>query len=98
MNYFPELTDLLGAAAVSIDPRKLQEHSGDKWVASHSPDVDGEPETTKQVPLLLQFAQQKRIAVTPRGAGYGYVAGGVTEPGGISLSLTRMNELQEDEV
>src|SRR5258708_25233918 len=98
MNYFPELTDLLGAAAVSIDPRKLQEHSGDKWFASHSPDVVVEPETTKQVSLLLEFAQQKRIAVTPRGAGYGYVGGCVPERGGISLSLIRMNQIKESAV
>ena len=65
MDYFRELTDLLGASAVSIDPRKLQEHSGDKWFASHSPDVVVEPETAKQVSLLLEFARRKQIAVTP---------------------------------
>src|SRR5882724_7687482 len=95
MDYFRELTDLLGASAVSIDPRKLQEHSGDKWFASHSPDVVVEPETTKQVSLLLEFARRKQIAVTPRGAGYGYVGGCVPEHGGISLSLMRMNQIKE---
>src|ERR1700737_2167687 len=95
MDYFRELTDLLGASAVSIDPRKLQEHSGDKWFASHSPDVVVEPETTKQVSLLLEFASRKQIAVTPRGAGYGYVGGCVPEHGGISLSLMRMNQIKE---
>jgi glycolate oxidase len=95
MDYFRELTDLLGASAVSIDPGKLQEHSGDKWFASHSPDVVVEPETTKQVAILLEFAQRKQIAVTPRGAGYGYVGGCVPERGGISLSLIRMNQIKE---
>src|SRR6202022_916188 len=95
MDYFRELTDLLGASVVSIDPRKLQEHSGDKWFASHSPDVVVEPETTKQVSLLLEFASRKQIAVTPRGAGYGYVGGCVPEHGGISLSLMRMNQIKE---
>jgi len=95
MDYFRELTDLLGASTVSIDPRKLQEHSGDKWFASHSPDVVVEPETTKQVSLLLDFARRKQIAVTPRGAGYGYVGGCVPEQGGISLSLMRMNRIKE---
>jgi glycolate oxidase len=95
MDYFRELADLLGASAVSIDPRKLQEHSGDKWFASHSPDVVVEPETTKQVSLLLEFASRKQIAVTPRGAGYGYVGGCVPEHGGISLSLMRMNQIKE---
>jgi len=95
MDYFRELTDLLGASAVSIDPLKLREHSGDKWFASHSPDVVVEPETTKQVSLLLEFAWRKQVPVTPRGAGYGYVGGCVPEHGGISLSLIRMNQIKE---
>jgi glycolate oxidase len=95
MDYFRELTDLLGASTVSIEPRKLQEHSGDKWFASHLPDVVVEPETTQQVALLLEFAKQRQIAVTPRGAGYGYVGGCVPERGGISLSLMRMNQIKE---
>lgn len=95
MDYFRELTDLLGVSAVSIDPRKLEEHSGDKWFASHLPDAVVEPETVKQVALLLEFAQRRQIAVTPRGAGYGYVGGCVPEHGGISLSLIRMNQIKE---
>src|SRR5438132_2574966 len=95
MDYLRELTDLLGASAVSIDPLKLREHSGDKWFASHSPDVVVEPETTKQVSLLLEFAWRKQVPVTPRGAGYGYVGGCVPEHGGISLSLIRMNQIKE---
>ena len=95
MDYFRELTDLLGASAVSIDPGKLQAYSGDKWFASHLPDVVIEPETTKQVALLLEFARRRQIAVTPRGAGYGYVGGCVPEHGGISLSLMRMNQIKE---
>jgi glycolate oxidase len=54
-----------------------------------------EPETTRQVSLLLEFAWRKQIAVTPRGAGYGYVGGCVPERGGISLSLIRMNQIKE---
>jgi glycolate oxidase len=95
MDYFRELTDLLGASLVSVDSRKLQEHSGDKWFASHLPDVVVEPETTQQVSLLLEFAHRKQITVTPRGAGYGYVGGCVPERGGISLSLLRMNQIKE---
>jgi glycolate oxidase len=95
MDYFRELTDLLGASVVSVDSRKLQEHSGDKWFASHLPDVVVEPETTRQVSLLLEFAYRRQIAVTPRGAGYGYVGGCVPERGGISLSLLRMNQIKE---
>jgi glycolate oxidase len=95
MDYLRELTNLLGVSVVSDDPRKLLEHSGDKWFASHLPEAVVEAETTKQVSLLLQFAQERQIAVTPRGAGYGYVGGCVPERGGISLSLIRMNRIKE---
>src|ERR1700732_3544213 len=70
MDYFRELTDLLGASVVSIDPQKLQEQSGDKWFASHLPDVVAEPQRSEQVAVLLEFANRKQIPVTPRGSGY----------------------------
>jgi glycolate oxidase len=95
MDYLSELIDLLGASVVSTEPVKLREHSGDKWFASHLPEVVVEPEMTEQVARLLQFAQKRRIPVTPRGSGYGYVGGCVPEQGGISLSLLRMNQIKE---
>ncbi len=44
---------------------------------------------------LLQFASAHKIAVTARGAGYGYVGGCVPVRGGIALSLARMNRIKE---
>ena len=46
-------------------------------------------------PRLLRFANQHRIPVTPRGAGFGYVGGCVPAHGGIALSLMRMNRIKE---
>jgi glycolate oxidase len=95
MEYLGELIELLGASVVSTDQWKLEAHSGDKWFASHLPEVVVEPETTEQVSLLLKFAGERRIPVTPRGSGYGYVGGCVPEHGGVSLSLLRMNQIKE---
>jgi glycolate oxidase len=95
LNLAEELRDLLGAEAVSDDAAALQAHSGDKWSATHSPDVVVLARSTEQVSKLLRFAAQEKIPVTARGAGYGYVGGCVPVRGGISLSLARMNRIKE---
>ena len=95
MDLYLELVSLLGSDITSQDPVKLEENSGDKWFASHLPDVVVAPTCTEQVSRLLQFANQRKIPVTPRGAGYGYVGGCVPVMGGIALSLARMNRIKE---
>ena len=95
MDLYLELVSLLGSDVTSQDPVKLEENSGDKWFASHLPDVVVAPTRTEQVSRLLQFANQRKIPVTPRGAGYGYVGGCVPVMGGIALSLARMNRIKE---
>ena len=43
----------------------------------------------------LKFANERKIPVTARGAGYGYVGGCVPVRAGIALSLARMNRIKE---
>src|ERR1700730_4069212 len=95
MDVYAELVALLGSEIVSRQPEALRENSGDKWFASHLPDVVVRPTTAAQVSQLLRFANEHKIPVTPRGAGYGYVGGCVPEHGGISLSLFGMNRIKE---
>jgi glycolate oxidase len=95
MDLYAELSALLGDGIVSRQPEILRENSGDKWFASHLPDVVVRPTTNKQVSQLLRFANDHKIPVTPRGAGYGYVGGCVPERGGIALSMAGMNRIKE---
>ena len=90
-----DLRALLGEEAVSDDAAELLAHSGDKWFANHLPSVVVFATSTEQVSRLLRFASEKKIPVTARGAGYGYVGGCVPVRGGISLSLARMNRIKE---
>lgn len=90
-----ELIELLGDAAVSDDAAELVAHGGDKWVANHPPEVVVFATSTEQVSKLLRFASEKKIPLTARGAGYGYVGGCVPVRGGIALSLARMNRIKE---
>src|SRR5207245_7494356 len=53
------------------------------------------PRSAESVSVVLRFANQHRIPVTPRGAGYGYVGGCVPVQGGIVVSLERMNRIRE---
>src|ERR1700730_17330931 len=95
MDLYLELCALLGAGFVSRDRSRLEENSRDKWFASHLPDVVVTPTCTEQVSRLLRFANERRIPVTARGAGYGYVGGCVPVNGGIALSLAGMNRIKE---
>jgi glycolate oxidase subunit GlcD len=92
------LTQLQGElpkGELRLEPEIRQEHSGDKWFASHLPDAVALPRSTASVSRILAFASNHGIPVTPRGAGYGYVGGCVPVQGGIALSLAKMNRIKE---
>lgn len=87
------LATLVGADKVTDTAEILIAHSGDKWSASHPPDVVVFAESTADVSAVLKFANENRIPVTTRGAGFGYVGGAVPVQGGIVLSTARMNKI-----
>jgi len=89
------LQKLLGAEAVASDAETLAAHSGDKWFAAEEPEVVVFARSTIDVSKLLKFASEKKIPVTARGAGFGYVGGCVPVRKGIALSLMRMNRIKE---
>ena len=78
-----------------MDEAFRQQYAGDKWFASHLPEAVALPRDTAAVATILRFANEHRIPVTARGAGYGYVGGCVPARGGIVLSLERMNRIKE---
>jgi len=88
-----QIAELIGAGKVSTDPDVLASHATDKWSASHLPDVVVFAESTADVALVLALAHSRRVAVTTRGAGIGYVGGCVPVNGGIVLSTARMNRI-----
>ena len=84
---------LIGPEKITTAAEILAVHSGDKWSASHPPDVVVFAESTADVSAVLKFANEQKIPVTTRGAGYGYVGGAVPVQGGIVLSTARMNRI-----
>ena len=89
------LVQLLGAPKVSTATEVLNIHATDKWHASALPEAVVFAETTEDIVKVLQFAHERRIPVTTRGAGVGYVGGCVPQKGGIALSVSRMNRILE---
>ncbi|MEI6606487.1 MAG: FAD-linked oxidase C-terminal domain-containing protein [Verrucomicrobiota bacterium] len=88
-----QLAELIGADKVSAATEVLASHAGDKWSASHMPDLVVFPENTAEVAAVMAYAHARRLAVTTRGAGIGYVGGCVPIQGGIVLSTARMNRI-----
>src|SRR5260370_35624868 len=95
MSLGDELRQLLSSDAIADDPETLAAHSGDKWFATEAPEVVVFARSTSDISKLLKFASQKKIAVTARGAGFGYVGGCVPAKKAIALSLMQMNRLKE---
>src|SRR5919206_2739913 len=95
MSLADELRQLLGSDAVADDEETLAAHSGDKWFAAEAPEVVVFARSTSDVSKLLKFASEKKIPVTARGAGFGYVGGCVPSKNGIALSLMRMNRIKD---
>src|SRR6184192_763140 len=95
MSLGEELRQLLSSDAIADDPETLAAHSGDKWFATEAPEVVVFARSTSDISKLLKFASQKKIAVTARGAGFGYVGGCVPAKKGIALSLMQMNRMKE---
>src|SRR2546429_3035036 len=95
MGIASELRQLLTDDIVADDPQTLADHSGDKWFAHETPEVVVFARSTDGVSKLLRFANENKIPVTARGAGYGYVGSCVPIRRGIALSLVRMNQIKE---
>ena len=95
MSLGDELRQLLGSDAIADDDETLATHSGDKWFAAEAPEAVVFARSTSDVSKVLKFASQKKIPVTARGAGFGYVGGCVPTKKGIALSLMRMNRIKE---
>src|SRR2546429_9886704 len=90
-----ELQELLHPDAVADDAETLAAHSGDKWFAAESPEVVVFARSTSDVSKLLTFASERKIPVTARGAGFGYVGGCVSAEKGNALLLVRMDRIKE---
>lgn len=92
-----ELAAIVGKNGISTRRRDTERYSGDEAprAESRAPQIVVWPKDASSVGRLLSLANEKRIPVTPRGAGTGLSGGCVPVYGGIVLSLERMNRILE---
>ncbi len=88
------LVDALGEERVSTAPDTLEAHATD-WGTpeGQEPDAVVYPTTTAEVSAVLAGATAREIPVTPYAAGTSLEGNPVPAHGGISMDLTRMNEV-----
>src|SRR5271156_6533667 len=89
------LAALFPKGVVASDAETLAAHAGDAWFASTPPQAVVFPRKAGEVAALLRFANKRKIPVTARGAGRGYVGGCVPKRRGIVVSFARMNRILE---
>ncbi len=92
------LKDIVGDQYVVTDDDKMEPYSHDEVAEeaySHMPDVVVRPRTAEEIAAIVKLANEKKVPVTPRGAGSGLSGGAVPIFGGILLSVERMNEILE---
>ncbi|MCE0483782.1 MAG: FAD-binding protein [Methylacidiphilales bacterium] len=95
ISWLRPLAALFPKSVVATDADTLQAHAGDAWFASTLPQAVVFPRNAHEVSTLLRFANNRRIPVTARGAGRGYVGGCVPKKHGIVVSFARMNRILE---
>ncbi len=89
------LARLLAPSELITSKEECEAYGGDQWFASALPDAVVFPKNTDTVSRVLSYAHRRRIPVTTRGAGYGYVGGCVPLKGGIVVCTERMKRIKE---
>ena len=64
-DWFAPLVSLLGGEKVTTSAEIIAAHSGDKWSASHPPEVVVFAESTADVSAVMAFAGERGARPTP---------------------------------
>jgi len=90
------LRKIVGEGNVLLGAERMEPYTHDQVIGLRAdPEVVVLVTSAQQVSQVLRLAQQTRVPVTPRGAGYGLSGGAVPVHGGIVLSLEKMNRILE---
>lgn len=101
---YERLAEIVGQENVTTEEVDLYCYSADQFLRGLSyyfrdfkflPDAVVTPETTEQISKILQFADEKKIPIIPRGAGTSLAGQLIPVKGGIVLDLKRMNKIKE---
>ena len=91
-----DLAAILGAERVSDEPEILEKYGRDhSFVQPRHPQCVAFAGSTEEVRKVVRYANEHRIAVTPRSSLVGFHGEGIPSLGGIVLDLTRMKRILE---
>lgn len=93
-NHIDLFRKICGDKNVIVSEEEMKEYSHDQTENLHFlPQVVLKPETAKEISEVLKICNEKRIPVTPRGAGTGLSGGALPHLGGVLISTERMNHI-----
>ena len=92
-----ELSAIVGKNNILVEKNEVAGYADDEspMAKPHSPHVVVKPVDTASVAALMEFANQEKIPVTPRGAGTGLSGGCIPVYGGIVLSTEKLSRVLE---
>jgi glycolate oxidase len=94
MNWIESLEKIVVKEIVFTDPKLLSNYASDYTEdITCPPEAVVIPRTTEEVSTVLSFCNEKKIPVTPRGAGTGLSGGSIPVRGGVSLSMEKFNRI-----
>ncbi len=94
-DWVADLEKAVGSGIVSSAEDVRREFGTDRWYAAAMPDAVVKAACRDDVVATVKFASERRIPVTTRGGGVGYVGGCVPVEGGILLSVRTMDRILE---
>ncbi len=92
----PFFEEVLGKQNMFTTPDDMEKYGRDETENLHFyPHVVLRPESAKEISTVMKYCNEKRIPVTPRGAGTGLSGGALPHVGGVVISFERMNRILE---
>lgn len=93
---YEELTKLLPEEQVTMNQTILEQHSKDEsYHTPHLPDAVVFPKNAEDVSVIMQFASEREIPITPFGVGSSLEGHVIPYHGGISVDFQLMNQVLE---
>ena len=90
-----EIEQIVGAAHVRRDDALRRQYGEDALGRGHPADLVVFPGSAADVAAVARLCDERRIPLTPRGAGTGYTGGAVPTSGGVVLALDRMDRIRQ---
>ena len=92
--YLSAFRNITGNAFVFTDEESLDKFARDETENLYFlPDIVIKPRTALEISAIMKICNEKRIPVTPRGAGTGLSGGALPHKGGVVISFERMNSI-----